>query len=220
MTESTAAGPLIDHPVFDGISCGQLPEIWTQLDEDHRALLHLEMAEVARATCRAIEIGDRTTEDRHFKLMDSVFARAAPDVENAIYVSWLENVFLGDERREFLEARTRLPEGLAKGLRELEDHFARLGRAPAAAGRWHHEQHKGGEVRVLVTPTGGLIEPITPETRYRFWAHVVIEGEQAPERGGPNRYVPGGADGSFDSPEAALEAGIAGGRALLDRLRA
>jgi hypothetical protein len=212
-------GLFIDHPAFDKILAERLPDVVSGLDDDERALLHCEMAALARATNQAIEKGDRTTEIAHFELIEAVFAQAAPDVANAVYVSWLENVFFGNQRNEFLEARARLPARLAKGLRELEQHFESLGRAPAAVGRWHHERHEGGEVRVLITPIGGLIVPITPETRFRFWSHVVIDGEKPPERGGPDRYVPGGADGSFDSPEAALEAGIAGGRALIDQLR-
>jgi hypothetical protein len=48
-------------------------------------------------------------------------------------------------------------------------------------GKWHIENYKGSEPRVFVTPTGGLIEPITSDTRFRFWAHVVLSGEAPPE---------------------------------------
>ena len=59
---------------------------------------------------------------------DRIVRERLPDVENAIYVSWLENVFLGDERPEFLASIARLPARLAEGLRELEKHFESLGR--------------------------------------------------------------------------------------------
>jgi hypothetical protein len=58
--------------------------------------------------------------------METVLSSAAADVENAVYVSYLENVFLWDERPAFSDARKKLPPRLARGLFELEEHFAML----------------------------------------------------------------------------------------------
>jgi hypothetical protein len=58
--------------------------------------------------------------------MERVLLSAASDVENAVHVSYLENVFLGEERPAFLAAREQLPPRLARGLMELEQHFERL----------------------------------------------------------------------------------------------
>ena len=104
----------------------EFPEVAAELDADERALLHIEMAAVARATSRVIEAGDMAEIARHLILMEGVLSSAASDVENAVYVSYLENVFLWDERPSFVEARKSLPPRLARGLFELEEHFAML----------------------------------------------------------------------------------------------
>jgi hypothetical protein len=123
LTSSTGA---IDHAAFDRLLMAEFPQAAAELDADDRALLHIEMAAVARATSRAIEAGDAAETARHFALMEQVLSAAAADVANAVYVSYLENVFLGDERPAFVEARRILPPRLARGLVELEEHFARL----------------------------------------------------------------------------------------------
>jgi hypothetical protein len=58
--------------------------------------------------------------------MEMVLSSATADVENAVYVSYLENVFLWNERPAFVNARKMLPPRLARGLFELEEHFAML----------------------------------------------------------------------------------------------
>jgi len=57
----------------------------------------------------AIARGDMATATAHLRLMDHVLSKAAPDVEDAITVSYLESVFLWEERPEFLRARKELP---------------------------------------------------------------------------------------------------------------
>ena len=117
---------LVGHAAFDAIVVAQFPEVAEELDSDDRTLLHVEVAAVARATCRAIENSDRETEARHFAILEGILGRAASDVENAIYVSYLENVFLGETRAAYIEARRRLPPRLARGLLALEEHWAHL----------------------------------------------------------------------------------------------
>ena len=116
----------MDHAAFDRLVMAEFPEAAAELDADDRALLHIEMAAVARATSRAIEAGDVAEVARHFALMETVLTSAALDVENAVYVSYLENVFLWDERPAFVVARKTLPPRLARALIELEEHFAML----------------------------------------------------------------------------------------------
>ena len=126
--ESTVASiSQIDHAAFDLIVATKFPDAAAELDAEDRELLHTEMAAVARSTCRAIDTGDKITEANHFAIMQDVFNHASPEVENAVYVSYLENLFLGEERAEYLAARARLPAVLARALLKLEEHFARLG---------------------------------------------------------------------------------------------
>ena len=116
----------IDHAAFDRLLSVEFPEADSELDAEDRALLHIEMAAVARSTSRAIEAGDAAEVARHLSVMEKVLTSAASDVENAVYVSYLENVFLWDQRPAFVAVRAGLPPRLARGLFELEEHFAML----------------------------------------------------------------------------------------------
>jgi hypothetical protein len=116
----------IDHAAFDRLVSVEFTEAASELDAEDRALLHIEMAAVARSTSRAIEAGDAAEVSRHLSVMERVLTSAAPDVENAVYVSYLENVFLWDQRPAFVAVRKSLPPRLARGLFELEQHFAML----------------------------------------------------------------------------------------------
>jgi hypothetical protein len=116
----------IDHAAFDRLISVEFPEAASWLDADDRALLHIEMAAVARSTSRAIEAGNVAEVTRHLSVMERVLTSAASDVENAVYISYLENVFLWDQRPAFVAVRENLPPRLARGLSELEEHFAML----------------------------------------------------------------------------------------------
>jgi hypothetical protein len=116
----------IDHAAFDQLLSVEFPEVASELDAEDRALLHIEMAAVARSTSQAIEAGDAAEVTRHLSVMEKVLTSAASDVENAVYVSYIENVFLWDQRPAFVAVRERLPPRLARGLFELEEHFAML----------------------------------------------------------------------------------------------
>ena len=126
MTAIIPAIGVIDHAAFNVLLATDLPEVAAEIDDDDRALLHLEMATVARCTCRAIENNDAQMVARYFDFIDRVLSTAASEVENAVYVSYLENVFLWDERSESLAARSKLPARLQVALKDLEAHWASL----------------------------------------------------------------------------------------------
>lgn len=126
MTDIVAKTGLTDHAAFQRLLVSLLPDVAAEIGDEERALLHMEMSVVARATCRAIENGDKDTIRRHFEFVDSVLSNAAPDVENAVYVSYLENVFLGEEKTAFLMARSTLPSRLSAALSDLEAHWRRI----------------------------------------------------------------------------------------------
>ena len=126
MTREVIVRGSMHHADFDRLIDAEFPEAAAELDAEDRKSLHDEMGAVARATSRAIETGNTAEVGRHLAVMEQVLTRAAADVENAVYVSYLENVFLWDERPAFVEARNRLPHRLARGLFELEEHFAML----------------------------------------------------------------------------------------------
>ena len=127
MTDIVAKTGLIDHAAFERLLISLLPDVAAEIDDEDRSSVHMEMSALARATCRAIEKGDEHSIRRHFEFIDSVHSNATSDVENAVHVSYLENVFLGEEKAAFLRARSTLPDRLSAALSDLEAHWRLLG---------------------------------------------------------------------------------------------
>ena len=84
--------PKIDHDGFVAMLVERFPAIAGDIDNSSRGLLHCEMATFARATQLAIDNHDMDTIRRHFEFIDEVFRMATPEVENAVNVSYLENL--------------------------------------------------------------------------------------------------------------------------------
>ena len=126
MTDIVVKTGLIDHAAFERLLISLLPDVAAEIDDEDRSSVHMEMSALARASCRAIENGDENSIRRHFEFIDSVLSNAAPDVENAVHVSYLENVFLGEERAAFLRVRSTLPGRLSAALSDLEAHWRQL----------------------------------------------------------------------------------------------
>ena len=99
---------LNDQTTFEERLSERFPAIAEKITEHESGLLHLEMAAFARATCRAIEQDVPGEARAHFEFIDELFSNATPDLENAIYVSYLENVFLGRIADPYLSARDRM----------------------------------------------------------------------------------------------------------------
>jgi hypothetical protein len=93
------------------------------------------MAVLARETGKAIELGDSHQIQAHLSFVDELFSDAASDLENAIYVSYLENVFLSSEDPHYVSARTTLSKRLQIALTELEDHWEKLAEWAACQAR-------------------------------------------------------------------------------------
>jgi len=117
---------LIGYPQFIARLTERYPEIAASVDECSRGLLHCEMGTVARVTQAAIDAGDKETLRQHFAFIDEVFQNAAPDVENAIYVSYLENLWFDGCEGESMHARPLLPPRLQQALMDLEAHWEKI----------------------------------------------------------------------------------------------
>jgi hypothetical protein len=111
---------------FEELLASRFPAIAGQISEIEQGLLHLEMGVFARATCSAIDKGDSNEVAVHLAFIDELFRDAAPDLENAIYVSYLENVFLGREDDRYRSARSTLSDPLEAALVDLEEHWKRI----------------------------------------------------------------------------------------------
>jgi hypothetical protein len=119
-------GEQIDRDRFIALLTGRFPEVAAAIDDCQRGLLHLEMAALARATQAAIDGHDRETVRRHFQFIDEVFRQAAPDVENAVNVSYLEHLRFEGGKAGPTKAREMLGPRLRQALAELEEYLARL----------------------------------------------------------------------------------------------
>ena len=125
--------PTIDQEAFLQALATRFPEIAENITEIESGLLHLEMAVVSHATHEAIEAKDWQTAAAHFSFIGEVFIRGNEAIENAVCVSYLENVFLGETSAKFASARAMLPPVLAAALVQLEAHFEALAHAKRGA---------------------------------------------------------------------------------------
>jgi hypothetical protein len=116
----------IEHPQLIALLTKRFPEIAADVDDCSQGLLHLEMATLARATQAGIDAGDKEMVKSHFAFIDDVFKDAAPDVENAIYVSFLENLQFEGRKIGLTNSRELLSPRLQRALNELEAYLEEL----------------------------------------------------------------------------------------------
>ena len=118
----------IDRETFLHMLAERFPEVASNISEFASGLLHPEMGEVAQATRIAITSSTWETVEAHFQFIAGIFANGDDFIRNAVYVSYLENVFLGEGSPEFTEAQALLPPLLKDAFAELEAHFETLSR--------------------------------------------------------------------------------------------
>ena len=116
----------IDRERFIALLNEQFPEVAAKIDDISEGLLHLEMATFSRETQAAIDAQDNETVKRHFRFIDEAFRDAAPDVENAVNVSYLENLRFDGRKAGLTQARGLLPPRLHQALVDLEEYLAKL----------------------------------------------------------------------------------------------
>ena len=116
----------IDHTRFLTLLTERFPEVVATIDTCCQGVLHLELATFARATQVAIDSQDRETVQRHFQFIDEVYRQAAPEVENAISVSYLENLRFDGRKAELTKAQELLTPRIRRSLAGLEEQLVRL----------------------------------------------------------------------------------------------
>ena len=115
-----------DRRTFERLLAQRFPAIAAEIGDLERGLLHLEMAVLARATRRTLDLGDTEETQAHLCFVDELWSNAGPDLLNAIYVSYLENVFLGSEDPRYVTARAMLSDRLRSALVEIEEHWRNI----------------------------------------------------------------------------------------------
>lgn len=116
----------IDHHRFIALLKVRFPEVAASIDDCSKGILHCEMGTFAQATQTAIDSKDVDAVRDYFKFADEILANATQDVENAINVSYLENLRFEGPKAKGIKARQLLPPRLEKALIELEAYLAKL----------------------------------------------------------------------------------------------
>lgn len=115
----------ISHQQFVEQLLTEFPEIRDEVT-DEAGLLHLEMSCFARRTQKAIDEENRADLKRCFDFASRVLENADPDVENAVIVSYLENLDFRDGERNHNWAIEMMHPALKDGLDELNRHMEEL----------------------------------------------------------------------------------------------
>jgi len=98
----------------------EFPEVTQAFDEYSKGLLHCEMGIFAGITERAMDDGRFWQVDKYFQFINSIRKRAAPDVENAIDVSFIEYFAFGEFTEKRAQAIRRMPRILRTILMEMD----------------------------------------------------------------------------------------------------
>ncbi len=127
-------GILVENPdrvneaKFLELALAEFPSLGAEFTEEE-GLIHLQMAAFSHFAQAAIERNDIATLKRCYSLLEEVVKNSTFEVENAIYVSFLEN--LDFESSPYgTEAKRLLPALFSTMLVELEAHWQQLG-------EWH-----------------------------------------------------------------------------------
>ncbi|MEW5903633.1 MAG: hypothetical protein AB1722_04725 [Pseudomonadota bacterium] len=103
-----------------------LSEVAEHVDESDFGHLHLEIGVFKLASRAAIGRGDLETWRRHLIWASGLMGRADKGLYDALRVSWLEALFLGETDERYTLARGMLPERLEQALREAERRHSRI----------------------------------------------------------------------------------------------
>jgi hypothetical protein len=111
---------------FIRLLADRFPHVAANISEVEAGLLHLEISTLSDATRHAIEADDLDQVRAHFEFVDELLADASPELENAIYVSYLENVLFRQKAPRFIAARRMLSSRLEAAMIGLEEHWSKL----------------------------------------------------------------------------------------------
>ena len=112
--------PLIRRSDFMKQVTLYLPEVAARIEESDFGIVHLEVGAMKLATKAAIAKRDFATVRRHLLLVTDLFDRADAELYDAIRMSWLEALFLGETSTAHMEARSLLSGPMENVLRRAE----------------------------------------------------------------------------------------------------
>lgn len=103
-----------------------MPEVSSRIEEDDFGILHLEMGAMKLATRDAIVCYEFHTVRRHFAFISYLLEHADHALYDAILVSYLEGLFIGEVTPEYESARSLLPKNLTEALKKTELRYTLL----------------------------------------------------------------------------------------------
>ncbi len=86
----------------------EFPDAFAQINEYESGLLHCEMGAFSRYIENQMDSGAVWYCEKAFRFIETCLNQAGPDLENAIEVSFIENLALGEhttQRHEIISAR-------------------------------------------------------------------------------------------------------------------
>jgi hypothetical protein len=94
----------------------RFPEVINDIRQDEAGMLHCEVAAFRRVTEAALDAGRLWNAERYFRFVEELLESAGPHLRNALEVSYLEDLALGD----WSPARHRaIKERMPRNLREI-----------------------------------------------------------------------------------------------------
>lgn len=112
--------PLIGRADFVKQLTLYLPEVAERIEESDFGIVHLEVGALKLATREAILKRDFAAVSDHLSVIIDVFDRADKELYEAICVSYLEALFLGETSAAHVEARRLLSRQMESVLKQSE----------------------------------------------------------------------------------------------------
>jgi hypothetical protein len=107
----------IDRQGFLAQLAVQFPEALAQITPCESGLLHCEVAAFRRATEEAMDAGHLWIAEQHFRLIERLLPQADPALHNALEVSYLEDLALGEcTPGRYRAVKKRMPQSLRQIL--------------------------------------------------------------------------------------------------------
>ena len=110
----------IDHATFLQMLTDEFPEVPQAFDKYSQGLLHCEMGVLARLSQEAMDQERWWQVDKYVRFIARVRARATPEVENAIDVSYIEYLALSYVTPNRTVAMKRMPKALRAILQQID----------------------------------------------------------------------------------------------------
>lgn len=103
----------------------EFPEITGLIQEDE-GLLHLQIATFSHLVQAFIDSGNRENFARACVLFTTLYSQAAPDLENALNVSFLEHLEFSDGDHERRWAYSAMPESMRAAWDAMDEYIRNL----------------------------------------------------------------------------------------------